>query len=273
MLLRTLGRSLKRTVSYRRLSTASASPSISLDEVLTSRQEQLLLSALSQVPEHGWTRDAIAAAVPPDMSVALSAMVEPTDLVSFAMRHYSQHLRDELSGQKDEELPQSPRARAKHAIRTRLSYLSDLMTSSRWHEAMAMGATQRPLQTREQLHELVDIIADYVNQGEDGSISSSQHLGLGAVYVSTELFMLTDVSPDYQDTWAFLDQALKQWEHGSSVLPSSAMLSTASTVATALGSGVASLLQLKTTPHEHLWRTIASLQNRTSSSGSSSSQK
>ena len=32
---------------------------------------------------------------------------------------------------------------------------------------------------------------------------------LGAVYTSTELFMMTDSSPGCADTWAFLDRRLE----------------------------------------------------------------
>jgi hypothetical protein len=37
-------------------------------------------------------------------------------------------------------------------------------------------------------------------------------LALGGVYVATELHLLTDLSPDYQDTWEFLHERVSEWE-------------------------------------------------------------
>jgi hypothetical protein len=84
---------------------------------------------------------------------------------------------------------------------------------------------------------------------------------LGGVYVATELHLLTDQSPDYQDTWEFLHGRVSEWERlfvggkestssSSSFMNPSAMLQqggnvayTASAVASSLAGGVVSLLQ------------------------------
>jgi ubiquinone biosynthesis protein COQ9 len=52
----------------------------------------------------------------------------------------------------------------------------------------------------------------------------SKRATLAAVYTATELFMLTDVSPDFEDTWAFLDRRLSDAAEAGKLLHESAQV-------------------------------------------------
>jgi ubiquinone biosynthesis protein COQ9 len=280
-------------------------------------RHNLLLSALHQVHEHGWTQDAIAAAVAADstISISLAGMIQPDELIAFSMDHWNAKLAVDLAVKQEiwracefvTELeldePQvsvassTVASRIEEAIKTRLGYLLPHLRSQRWHEGMAMGVRDpaAALHTKEQLRQLIQIISNAVvmdvddettttadkNDGNDMSSNSNnsnsnnnniplsdwQQLTLGGVYVTTELHLLTDQSPDYQDTWEFLHERVSEWErlfvtknNGGPDNSASAFLFmnmnptallqqggnvayTASAVASSLAGGVVSLLQ------------------------------
>lgn len=275
-------------------------------------RHKLLLSALHQVHEHGWTQDAIVAAVAVDstISISLAGMIQPEELIAFSMDHWNAKLAVDLGSKQEiwreldlvnenENITQTQSSsgaaastvasRSEEAIKTRLGYLLPHLRSQRWHEGMAMGVRDpaAALHTKEQLRQLIQIISNAVVMDVDetttvadnnGNMSNSndnmsnniplsdwQQLALGGVYVATELHLLTDQSPDYQDTWEFLHERVSEWERlfvtkhdggqdnsASSFLfmnPSALLQQggnvayTASAVASSLAGGVVSLLQ------------------------------
>jgi rpsU-divergently transcribed protein len=291
-----------RPVSPRHAATFSAAPpppphdSSNMHDTRT----KLLHSALQQVHAYGWTQDAIAAAASDlDASISIAGMVQPADLVAFSMDHWNEQLQKDLQARKEiwKELNTPVTDRIEEAIKIRLGYLLPFISSQRWHEGMAMGIRdpQKALQTKEQLKDLVRIVAQAaVAANEDnaewgGSLSSSlsewEQLTLGGVYVSTELHLLTDSSPDYQDTWEFLRQRVAEWErlvHASSnsigdpnlFQKGGDALYVASAVASSLAGGVVSLLQPNAqkawngsgmsagfgSAPEHLWNALLRMQ-------------
>jgi ubiquinone biosynthesis protein COQ9 len=224
---------------------------------------KLLQSALHQVHEHGWTQDAIAAAVAFDrtVSIALAGMIQPHDLIAFSMDHWNQQLELDLSMRQEiwKKLDSSVSSRIEESIKARLGYLLPYIISQRWHEGMAMGVRdpQAALHTKEQLQQLIQIVASAVVVDKNNTpLSDWQQFTLGGVYVATELFLLTDQSPDWQDTWEFLHERVGEWEQVTSQMDAgilmnpSAMLQhsshvayTASAVASSLAGGVVSLIQ------------------------------
>jgi rpsU-divergently transcribed protein len=250
-------------------------------------RHKLLVAALHQVHEHGWTQDAIAAAVAadPTVSISLAGMIQPVELIAFSMDHWNERLEKDLAVKQEIwcELESSSVAsstlesRIEEAIKTRLGYLLPHHRSQRWHEGMAMGVRDptAALHTKEQLRQLIQIIShavvlDDVTTSDQNNnsipLSDWQQLALGGVYVVTELHLLTDPSPDYQDTWEFLHERVSEWERlfvtggtddmssfftnmSMSMNPSALLQQggnvayTASAVASSLAGGVVSLLQ------------------------------
>jgi len=76
---------------------------------------------------------------------------------------------------------------------------------------MAVWILQQPLVTRQQLHASVEIL------GPHGSVA--RHAALGAIYVATELHLLTDKSQNHQAMWDFLKQRLDTLDSAPPTMP------------------------------------------------------
>mmetsp|Transcript_8601 Transcript_8601/g.17872 ORF Transcript_8601/g.17872 Transcript_8601/m.17872 type:complete len:204 (+) Transcript_8601:3-614(+) len=90
------------------------------------------------------------------------------------------------------------------AIQWRLQQVLPYVESGQWHKGMAMGLST-PLTTQSQLHEFIELVAP-------PNSSQAYHTALGAIFVTTELHLLTDSSLEYQDTWSFLQSKLDELE-------------------------------------------------------------
>ena len=223
-----------------------------------SLRKRLLQEALKHVPTHGWTSDAIAAAAATasgsGVSMASAGLVTVPDLIAYSMDQWNEKLRLDLR-ERTWELADSTSNRIVWALRQRLSYVQEFVKAGRWHEGMAVGAhPDSLLQTQGQLATMIDIVLQETLRTE---LSVLERLSLGAVYVAVELHMLADKSPDFVDTWMFLQQRVEDWEKlrtctGSlpfldvpklmqSHTPSDLMF-TASAVGSALASGAMSIL-------------------------------
>jgi rpsU-divergently transcribed protein len=183
---------------------------------------QLVESALQQVHQYGWTRTAIIVATAMlreqhggrwSLSVA-GTIKEPEELIFEQMRIWRERLERDLCAAADDE-PRAPGRRAERAIRTRLGYMRPFLESGTWSTAMAMGA--HPLhaaETASQLGDLLAAVSGYClpQDTASGSLAfQAQQASLGAIYMATELHILTDTYP-YCDTWDFLHQRIAEWE-------------------------------------------------------------
>mmetsp|Transcript_4322 Transcript_4322/g.11306 ORF Transcript_4322/g.11306 Transcript_4322/m.11306 type:complete len:298 (-) Transcript_4322:1940-2833(-) len=195
--------------NLRLASAAAAAPTAtSSTSDMNAFRDRLCDVALEQVKVHGWTQDAIAAAVAQKgWTLSMSGMITPNDLVSYWMDRWNDELEEHLQGSSTSSIADSTQAdRIGDAIQFRLQRVVPLVQCNRWHEGMALGL-KTPTTTRQQLHRIVELI--------DPHADVSQHAVLGMIYASTELHLLTDTSPDYAETWAFLRQRAQEYESGS----------------------------------------------------------
>ncbi|KAL3938654.1 MAG: hypothetical protein SGARI_001658 [Bacillariaceae sp.] len=146
---------------------------------------------MKQVPTHGWTTEAITAAAvqDPKLSISMSGMLSPSDLVHWFMDDMNRQLREKRvvgdNDNKDDEIFKS--------IQWRLQQVIPLVECGQWHKGMALGMST-PLATKAQLHEFIEIISP-------PKVSTEYQAALGAIFVATELHLLMDSSVEYQDTW------------------------------------------------------------------------
>ena len=173
-------------------------------------KDRLARAALKQVPRYGWTQDAIAAAVSEDqkLTISMSGMLSPPELVGWFMDDINRQLRTQKSeseGNKnrigDESVHNNDQFKA---IKWRFEQVLPFVESGQWHRGMAMGLST-PFITRDQLKEFIDIIAP-------DNCSDTYHMALGTIFVATELHLLADSSPNYVDTWSFLESRLNELE-------------------------------------------------------------
>jgi rpsU-divergently transcribed protein len=238
-------------------------------------KDQLLKAALLQVPQYGWTDDALvtgamnhfdknnnnnnSSSSSSGVSLAVSGMITVQDLLTHSMSQWNEQLREDLTSKvtNDKSLQVSPNAVPIiiTAVQIRLSYVKDLIKSGRWHEGMAVGIQPTQISTtQQQLQELIEIICQQI---PDETFSMTEQFTLGAIYVATELHMLRDTSDDYKDTWQFLTDRVTDWDNirkqqlqnvpfgslfPSSPIPIPDFLYTFSHVATSLASGVVSIV-------------------------------
>lgn len=186
----------------------------------------LARAALKQVPRHGWTQDAIAAAASedPKLSISMSGMLSPSELVGWFMDDMNQHLRTKKN---DDDKSNDNENRQFKAIQWRLQQVLPFVESGQWHKGMAMGLST-PLATQSQLHEFIELISP-----DNNNSSTAYHTALGAIFVATELHLLADSSPNHADTWSFLQSRLDELEHhqkefGGNVDPTQFLLQLAS---------------------------------------------
>lgn len=180
------------------------------------------------------------------------------DLIAFCMDQWNIQLKEDLLRQKntmnDDSQSQSAKEKPtidplQKGIQTRLEYLIPYLQSGRWHEGMALGVRgpSNALQTQQQLQEMVEIIVE--SSAEHRGMGTPERMALGAVYVATELHLLSDASPGYQDTWNFLSSRMDDWRGLTSLGGGGGKAGDALFVATSVASSLmGGLLSLVTNP-------------------------
>eukprot|EP00741_Cyanophora_paradoxa_P017727 tig00000203_g17121.t1 len=128
----------------------------------------------------GWTTEALAAAA--SELGELSRQLQHRDLQSLKVRD-----------------------RIKTAVRIRLEMMSPLISS--WPQAMATLAL--PQNAPDAAQELAFLVDDMWHYAGDSAVDINWYTKRGllaGVYTATELYMLTDYSLNFEDTWRFLDR-------------------------------------------------------------------
>ncbi|CAK9328168.1 unnamed protein product [Citrullus colocynthis] len=173
-------------------------------------QARVLQAALSHVVKLGWTEAAMIAGardIGMSPSIVGSFARKEAELVEFFMDDCLQRLIDLTEageGLKNLIL----RERIYKLVRARLEMQAPFI--SKWAQALSIQAQPANLATSfKQRAMLVDEI--WHAAGGDASDIDwyVNRTILGGIYSATEIYMLTDSSPDFQDTWTFLDNRLK----------------------------------------------------------------
>jgi len=178
---------------------------------------QILSTALEYVPTHGWSDKAIQEAVQAlELSGASVGMFKRggADLVL----HFIEECNTELS----EHLASLSRKRRidgsdgdldvgkflEDAMETRLRMVIPYISS--WPQAMTLMAHPAAAQDAiEQGANMVDEIWHYAGDTAVDMTWYAKRGLLGAVYAATELYLLQDKSPDFQDTWQFMHRRME----------------------------------------------------------------
>ncbi|XP_060694289.1 ubiquinone biosynthesis protein COQ9, mitochondrial isoform X1 [Hemiscyllium ocellatum] len=175
-------------------------------------RQQLLSAALEFVPVYGWSVEAIAeGAKVLDLSPALTGMFRhgPGELVLHFVSQCNKQLSEQLSDQHqqvqlgDQEAKQTDRF-LKDAVEARLRMLIPYIGS--WPQAMSILLL--PQNIAESLRSLTEMVDEIWYYAGDRSIDSGWYTKraiLAGIYNTTELVLLQDSSPDYEDTWNFLE--------------------------------------------------------------------
>ncbi|XP_018559170.1 ubiquinone biosynthesis protein COQ9, mitochondrial isoform X2 [Lates calcarifer] len=179
-------------------------------------QARILTAALEFVPQHGWSMEAIAAGAETlGLSSASTGMFYngAGDLVLHFITHCNSQLTEILAEQhKQVQLGQAePKETAdflRDAIETRLRmYIPYIET---WPQAMSILLLPHNIpDSLKHLSTLVDDIWYYAGDRSTDMNWYTKRAALTGIYNTTELVMVQDSSPDFQDTWNFLDNRIQ----------------------------------------------------------------
>ena len=186
------------------LSTASASDTRTEAEI----REQILRSALANVPLLGWTDDAVAKAMKDVGYDSLShTMIAngPVELVTYFMDMKREHVSKKLSekyslvGIDDEGVQTNTDEVVYDAIEMHLDFIAPYLSS--WPKALALLAepSQYP-STLQLMTETADDICHFAGMKASRMDWYSDRGLVLLVFCSTELFMLTDYSENMVET-------------------------------------------------------------------------
>jgi len=201
-------------------------------------QARVLSASLRHVPRLGWTEAAmIAGAREAGVSPSIigSFPRKEAALVEFFMDECLQLLIDRIDS--DEELRNLiPSERISKLVRIRLEMQAPFI--SKWPQALSIQAQPQNIpKSFKQRAMLVDEIWHAAGDTATDVDWYAKRVLLGAIYSTTEVYMLTDSSPDFRDTWTFLDGRVRD------AFDLKKTIQEANYLAEAVGAGMGSSLQ------------------------------
>nr|XP_040018879.1 ubiquinone biosynthesis protein COQ9, mitochondrial [Gasterosteus aculeatus aculeatus] len=179
-------------------------------------QARVLTAALEFVPLHGWSLDAVAAAAETlGLSSASTGMFHngAGDLVLHFVAQCNAQLTETLAEQHNRvQLGQAePKKTAdflRDAVETRLRMHIPYIES--WPQAMSILLLPHNIpESLKHLSTLVDDVWYYAGDRSTDMNWYTKRAALTGIYNTTELVMLQDSSPDFLDTWNFLDNRIQ----------------------------------------------------------------
>ncbi|XP_012677763.1 ubiquinone biosynthesis protein COQ9, mitochondrial [Clupea harengus] len=178
--------------------------------------ERILTAALDFVPQYGWTVESLAAGAETlGLSSASTGMFNngAGDLVLHFVGHCNAQLTEILAEQhKQIQLGQAePKKTAeflRDAVETRLRMLIPYIDI--WPQAMSILILPHNIpHSLKHLSTLMDDMWYYAGDRSTDMNWYTKRAALTGIYNTTELVMLQDTSPDWQDSWTFLDNRIQ----------------------------------------------------------------
>uniref|UniRef100_A0A5B6ZZS3 Ubiquinone biosynthesis protein n=1 Tax=Davidia involucrata TaxID=16924 RepID=A0A5B6ZZS3_DAVIN len=173
-------------------------------------QARVLNASLRHVIRLGWTEAAMIAAareVGVSPSIIGSFPRKEAALVEFFMDDCLQRLTDRIdSGGDLSNLIRSERITK--LVRIRLEMQAPYI--SKWPQALSIQV--QPLNVSTSFKQRAILVDEIWHAAGDEATDVDWYVkraALGAIYSATEVYMLTDSSPDFHDTWVFLDGRVK----------------------------------------------------------------
>ncbi|KZV15106.1 hypothetical protein F511_37009 [Dorcoceras hygrometricum] len=173
-------------------------------------QARVLYASLGRVNTLGWTEAAMIAGardVGVSPSIVGSFPRKEASLVEFFMDDCLQRLIDIVESNAELEIL-IPSQRVSKLIRIRLEMQAPYL--SKWPQALSIQA--QPSNISASFKQRAMLVDEIWHAAGDKAVDIDWYVKrtiLGGIYSTTELYMLTDTSPDFQNTWAFLEGLVK----------------------------------------------------------------
>lgn len=168
----------------------------------------IIASSLRHVGSHGWSRDALAAGARDCgyPAVAHGMLIHESDLIHAVLAQSNAAMSEHLSSLDLRDM--SVNERIKAGVLARLHALSPYLRV--WPEAMALGAHPTALpHTLKLIAVASDEIWWHAGDRSTDAVWYTRRALLGGILAASEVFAMTDTSPQRSDTSAFLDRALQ----------------------------------------------------------------
>lgn len=175
-------------------------------------QEKVLRASLLHVPRMGWSESAMVAGA---RDVGVSPAIvgafprKEAALVEFFMDDCLQQMMDRIDAGEGEQLKNLILSeRLSKLVRMRLEMQAPYI--SKWPQALSIQSQPANVSTSlKQRAILVDEIWHVA--GDSGSDIDwyVKRTVLGGIYSTSEVYMLTDNSPEFRDTWTFVNRRIK----------------------------------------------------------------
>nr|GMC53951.1 ubiquinone biosynthesis protein COQ9-B, mitochondrial [Ipomoea batatas]GMC55873.1 ubiquinone biosynthesis protein COQ9-B, mitochondrial [Ipomoea batatas] len=173
-------------------------------------QARVLTASLPHVIRLGWTEAAMIAGardVGVSPSIVGSFASKEAALVEFFMDDCLERLIDIIDAREDLKT-MIPSERVATLFRLRLEMQAPYLP--KWAQALSIQAQPLNIPTSfRQRAMLIDEICHASGDEADDIDWYVKRTVLGGIYSTTELYMLTDHSPDFRDTWKFLDARIR----------------------------------------------------------------
>ncbi|XP_031384094.1 ubiquinone biosynthesis protein COQ9-B, mitochondrial [Punica granatum] len=172
-------------------------------------QARVLQASLRHVKMLGWSEGALIAGakeVGVSPSIVGSFPRKGAALVEYFMDDCLQRLTDRIDSEDLSNL--IPSERISKLVRIRLEKQAPYI--SKWPEALAIQS--QPVNVPTSFKQRAMLMDEIWHAAGDESSDIDWYVKrtiLGGIYSTTEVYMLTDSSPEFRDTWAFLDNRVK----------------------------------------------------------------
>lgn len=180
-------------------------------------QQRILSAALTFVPEYGWSSEAIAeGAKSLDLSAAAAGMFENggSELVLHFVSQCNRNLTELLEQQhKLVQLGSTEKKSVDHFLRDAVEARLRMLIPYIGQWPQAVGILLLPHNIPSSLNLLTAMVDDIWHFANDQSTDVSWYTRravLAGIYNTSELVMMQDKSPDYEDTWTFLHNRISE---------------------------------------------------------------
>ncbi len=180
------------------------------DDHISATRDRLIETALPHVVFDGWSSATLGAAITESgVDAGLARLAFPRGGIDMALafhRRADRTLADELAAADLEDM--SVRDRIAHSVRRRIELVAE------HRDAVRRGATLLALpfhaaEGARAIWETADIIWTACGDTATDFNWYTKRMILGSVYSATVLYWLGDASPNFANTWAFLDRRIE----------------------------------------------------------------
>jgi len=177
---------------------------------------ELLDASLKQVMRYGWSKEAVRAAAEELGKPSVVAGLVKGGGAELVLHHVAVCNKQLNLWMKEESVRQTEDGGrikvgkfVREAVVRRLSMNGEYVRADRWAEALALTAIPPHCEgALKGMQELCDDIWYHAGDISTDYNWYTKRVTLAAVYGATEVFMLQDRSPNFEETWAFLDRRL-----------------------------------------------------------------